>query len=416
MVIIEANGGFHLKGYSKVSFKTGEPLKKLKADGTPLRVQQSVLLARKNEQLPSKSYWRVQELAVAKQRQIEEWEKAAEAAAAGPAAPSGEMTVTSFYTTVFLPWLEELVKTGQKSHTTLVSYKRYWDTYLADHFNGTKTFKTYEPYIGAQFLQNLRRDDDDRPFGLNTIRHLHSTASGIFARATELGYCKHNPWRDIKVSSVPVIDAEQGEAFTEKEVEAMIANLDKDRNGRSDWNVQLAQCVLAVGIWAGLRPSEIAAMQWQSVDLTSATVTVRKAYVYGKEKPTTKTGKDRIVPFRDKLTPILKAWWETNGRPESGWVFPNRDGNPANLNILSDRIIRPNCVTHKMNWDGYAFYALRRGFGTLLVHDGWSCEEVAQAMGNSVDVVWKYYFVDDKGKLAADARERSRAKVAGGKQ
>jgi hypothetical protein len=59
MVIIEANGGFHLKGYSKVSFKTGEPLKKLKTDGTPLRVQQSVLLARKNEQLPSKSYWRV---------------------------------------------------------------------------------------------------------------------------------------------------------------------------------------------------------------------------------------------------------------------------------------------------------------------------------------------------------------------
>jgi integrase len=404
MVIIEANGGFHLKGYSKVSFKTGEPLKKLKTDGTPLRVQQSVLLARKNEQLPSKSHWRVQELAVAKQREIEEWEKTA------------EMTVTSFYTTVFLPWLEELVKSGQKSHTTLVSYKRYWDTYLADHFNGTKTFKNYEPYIGAQFLQNLRRDDDDRPYGLNTIRHVHSTASGIFARATELGYCKHNPWRDVRVSSVPVIDAEQGEAFTETEVEAMIANLDKDRNGRSDWNVQLAQCVLAVGIWTGLRPSEIAALQWQSVDLTSATVTVRKAYVYGKEKPTTKTGKDRIVPFRDKLTPVLKAWWEANGRHESGWVFPNRDGNPVNMNILSDRIIRPNCVTHKMNWDGYAFYALRRGFGTLLVHDGWSCEEVAQAMGNSVDVVWKYYFVDDKGKLAADARERSRAKVAGGKQ
>ena len=49
------------------------------------------------------------------------------------------------------------------------------------------------------------------------------------------------------------------------------------------------------------------------------------------------------------------------------------------------------------------------------MHDGWSCEEVAQAMGNSVDVVWKYYFVDDKGKLAADARERSRAKVGGAK-
>ena len=139
--------------------------------------------------------------------------------------------------------------------------------------------KNYEPYIGAQFLQNLRRPDDDRPYGINTIKHIHSVASGIFARATELGYCNDNPWRDIKVGNVPVIDAEQGEAFTEKEVEAMIANLEKDRNGKGDWNVQLAQTVLAVGIWAGLRPSETAALQWQSVDLTSATITVQKALV-----------------------------------------------------------------------------------------------------------------------------------------
>jgi integrase len=415
MVIIEANGGFHLKGYSNVSFKDGKPLDKLKADGTPLRVQQSILIARKDDTYRRKDDWRVQELAVAKQRQIEEWERAAEISTAEPAAPSGEMTVTTFYTTIFLPWMEELVKTGQKSHATLVSYKRYWDTYLTDHFNGTKTFKNYEPYIAAQFLQNLRRDDDDRPYGLNTICHIRSSASGIFARATELGYCKHNPWREIKIASVPVLDAEQGEAFTEKEVEAMIANLDKDRNGRSDWNVQLAQCVLAVGIWAGLRPSEIAALQWQSVDLTNSTINVRKAYVYGKEKPTTKTGKDRIVPFRDKLAPVLKAWWETNQRPEAGWVFPNRDGNPVDMNSLSDRIIGPNCATNKVNWEGYAFYALRRGCGTLLVHDGWSCEEVAQFLGNSVDVVWRYYFVDKKSKLATAARERSRAKAGGAK-
>jgi RNA recognition motif-containing protein len=156
-IVIEANGGFHLKTYSFVSIKTGELLERLKENGEPLKVQQSVLLARKNETYPSKSHWRVQELAVEKQRQIDEWERAVAVARAEPVAPSGDMTVTAFYETVFLPWLEELVKTGQKSHTTLVSYRRYWDTYLADHFNGTKTFKNYEPYIGAQFLKNLRR-------------------------------------------------------------------------------------------------------------------------------------------------------------------------------------------------------------------------------------------------------------------
>ena len=88
MVLIEANGGFHLKGYAKVSFKDGKPLQRLRADGTPLRVQQSVLLARKDDTYTSKSHWRVQELAVDKQRQIAEWEKASETATADPRLPA----------------------------------------------------------------------------------------------------------------------------------------------------------------------------------------------------------------------------------------------------------------------------------------------------------------------------------------
>jgi hypothetical protein len=54
------------------------------SNGTRLRL---LLLARKDETYPRKDHWRVQELAVAKQRQIEEWEKVAETATAEPAAP-----------------------------------------------------------------------------------------------------------------------------------------------------------------------------------------------------------------------------------------------------------------------------------------------------------------------------------------
>lgn len=86
-----------------------------------------------------------------------------------------------------------------------------------------------------------------------------------------------------------------------------------------------------------------------------------------------------------------------NGSPKSGWVFPNRDGNPANLNGL--------------DWKDDAFYALRRGCGSWLVQDGWNCEEVAQFLGNTRDVVWKYYFVDKQCELAGNARERSRRKA-----
>jgi integrase len=309
-----------------------------------------------------------------------------------------DMTVTDFYENVFLPWLEAMVKTRRKSHATLVTYERYWKTFLADHFSG-KTLKTYSPRIGAQFLQSLRREDGE-PYGEATIKHIHSTASGVFGQAVEREIIEHNPWRDVKVASVPFIGAEQGSAFTEEEVETMIASLDNP----------LAKCILAVGIWAGVRPSELAALQWSSIDLTSATLIVERAYVYGKEKATTKTGKARIVHFRDKLSPVLRAWWEANGRPESGWVFPNSGGNPVNVNALVE-VLRPNAEKAGIGWKG--LYALRRGCGSLLVQDGWNCEEVAQFLGNTQAVVWKSYFVDAACELSANARERSRAAAAG---
>jgi integrase len=398
--IFEASGGFHYRAYSTVDIVTGKPLS---AGGQSRRVQQSVLLARRDSTHTSKSCLPVQELAVVKAREIEAWETSE------AASPDAGTTVATFYESVFLPWLESLVVTGKKSHATLVTYKRYWKTYLAEHFR-TKTLMGYRPSIGEQFLRSLRREDG-KSLGESTVKHIHSTASGIFTRAAELGYIGHNPWREVKVANVPSVDVEQGEAFTEQDVETMIARLDSSRTPENDMTVRTAQTVLAVGIWAGLRPSECVALRWDAVDFEHETVTVHEAYVYGQHKSSTKTGRDRVVPFRDRLTPVLKSWWEATGRPQSGLVFSNRDGRPVNLNSLADRVIRPICEATGISWDGFGFYALRRGYGSLLVKAGWSCEEVAQAMGNTRDVVWKYYFVDRQCELAANARERERRKV-----
>jgi integrase len=398
--IFEASGGLHYRTYSHVDIATGKPLS---AAGESRRVQQSVLLARRDSTHTSKSCLRVQELAVVKAREIEAWETSE------AASPDAGTTVATFYETVFLPWLESLVSTGTKSHATVVTYKRYWKTYLAEHL-GTKTLTGYRPSVGEQFLRSLRREDG-KPLGETTVKHIHSTASGIFTRAAELGYVSHNPWRDVRVANVPSLDAEQGEAFTERDVETMIARLGSSHTPENDLTVRTAQTVLAVGFWAGLRPSEVAALRWEAIDFEHETLTVREAYVYGRHKASTKTGRDRVVPFRDRLTPVLKSWWEANGRPQSGLVFSNRNGRPVNLNSLADRVIRPTCEKTGVSWDGFGFYALRRGYGSLLVRSGWSCEEVAQAMGNTRDVVWKYYFVDHQCELAANARERERRKT-----
>lgn len=419
-----------------MNLETGKPLAKLREDGTPLRVQQSILLHHRDETFSSKSCWQVEELAVAKKKQIAEWEKAIRVAGE-PESPSTDITVTEFYKTHYLPWLESQVATKRKTHSTLVSTTRYWNCYCADFFNGTKRFSTFEPYVGQQWLENLRKDDGSH-YGEATLRHIHAVCSAIFARAIITGFAETvrtdkrevsaiNPWHSIKVSQAPQINAEQGEAFTEKQVKTLLDALDKAKQSKAGstdgrvsaekwaWDVELAKTIIAVGFYAGLRPSEIACLQWQSVNFKTAKITVCKAYVYGKENPETKTGKTRVVPFQYELTPVLQAWWELNGKPDSGWCSPNGRDNPVDMNSLSSRVIQPICDRTGATWAGYTFYALRRAYITDRVLAGWMPLAVAQAAGNSVAVIERHYFKDDKCDLANTAPEQEAATAGGGK-
>jgi integrase len=367
-------------------------------------------------------------LAAAKAKQIEQWEKAIKVAS--EPATSGDITVAEFYKTKYLPWLEAQVATDRKKYSTLVSAKRYWGCYCADFF-ADKRFSTFEPYVGRQWLESLRKDDGSH-FGEATLRHIHAVCSAVFARAISTGFAGTirtdkrevsaiNPWHSIKVSQAPQINAEQGEAFTEAQVLALFSALEKEKPATTEtraskkraWDIELAKTVISVGWGASMRPSEIACLRWTSIDWEKATITVMDSFVYGKQNSEPKTGKTRVVPFQYELTPILRAWWELNGKPDSGWVFPNSKNKPVSMNDLSSRIIQPMCDRAGVTWAGLTFYGLRRGGISRWVKSGWLLHEVAQAAGNSVQVIERHYYRDDKCELAAGARERVRQANAG---
>ena len=81
------------------------------------------------------------------------------------------------------------------------------------------------------------------------------------------------------------------------------------------------------------------------------------------------------------------------------------------MNDLSARIIGPALKQVGMEWEG--FYACRRGFGTMMVLAGATLDEVADAMGNSPDVVFRHYFKDKESKLAAKGMEKLRLAMGG---
>jgi len=153
--IYEKNGAFHWRCYSNVDIKTGVPLP-ANSDGKILRTLQSVVLVRKDDALHrSKGSPAVLTLATQRAEEIASWEqRATMAAEEGKRSPNGNMLVSDFYERVFLPMMERRANAGgdtKVKHATITTYRRYWSGYLKAHYNGSKTLRSYEPYMGSQF-------------------------------------------------------------------------------------------------------------------------------------------------------------------------------------------------------------------------------------------------------------------------
>jgi integrase len=414
---------FYLRVRSFVSIQTGELL--TDETGQPQRRQQKALLATRSDKYTSEKSPEVVALAGQLRRRIIHFEqntvtgqtvKSDSVTAAPPVKPNGEMTISTFFKDKFIPTKRGLRDSGKLAAVTFETYQNYWDLFLAKHFNGTLTFKNYESWMGREWLKNLRKDDDSL-YGENTVRKIRSVATAIFEEAREQGYLKdntppdHNVWKDIKQAKLPSEPTEQGIAYTEAEVEAMISNLDAELGDTTkplvearDTNIRNAQLALALGMWAGLRPSEMVALRWESVNLLTGTLKVCESIVEGVHAKRTKTGENRVVTYLEPLVPILQAWHKQQGSPKSGLVI-HKNGEPVSIKHLSDEIIKPMCEKAGLRWVG--MYGTRRACGTLLVQTGSSCEQGGKFLGNTPEVFRSHYWID-RGEASAAAADNYR--------
>jgi integrase len=332
-----------------------------------------------------------------------------------PIAPNGDITIAEFFEKVFIPAKRGLKDSGKLAAITFETYQNYWDLFLKKHLNHQQTFRNYSAWKGQSWLENLRKDDGSL-YGENTIRKIRSVATAIFEEAKERGFIdnnvppKHNPWKDIKQAKLPSVPTEQGIAYTESEVETIIRNLDTELGSNKhgvkarDANIRNAQIALLLGFFAGLRPSETAALRWENVDVLKGTLKVCESVVEGVHAKRTKTSENRVVTYLEPLVPVLQAWHKQQGSPKSGLVI-HKNGEHVSLRHLSDEIIKPSCEKHGLRWEGY--YGARRGCGTLLVQTGSSCEQGGKFLGNTPEVFRAHYWID-KGEASAEAADNYR--------
>ncbi|MFZ3377355.1 MAG: tyrosine-type recombinase/integrase [Chthoniobacterales bacterium] len=126
---------------------------------------------------------------------------------------------------------------------------------------------------------------------------------------------------------------------------------------------------VSIGLFAGLRPTEIQRLDWQQISLATKTITVLAR--------TTKTRETRYVPINDALL----TWLSPFVRPRGKIIGVNF---PAKWR----RVLRAAGFDHDRRWPQDA---MRHSFGSYWLALNKNRAELAELMGNSVQVIKQHY-------------------------
>jgi integrase len=164
----------------------------------------------------------------------------------------------------------------------------------------------------------------------------------------------------------------------------------------------------------GIRPGEIVRLTSEDLDWENMRLAVR----HGKSKSA-----KRILPMVDAVYIRLKAWYESLGKPETGWLFPSPKNPDRHIN--KKRIHDFHKVTLKAaelpsdtkDPEYFVPYAMRHTCFTEMANEGIPITHIAAAAGHSSILITQRYthpkeadirsaFERKQGRPIGDAKRR----------
>jgi len=223
-------------------------------------------------------------------------------------------------------------------------------------------FKVIKEELGDVKINDLKRSDiedwlSETEWSPRTRKNYLVTLTTIFNYAVKRDYCAENP---AAIIERPIMDDKAPGILTPGQTKIL---LDKTLACRRE---MLAP--IAIGLFAGLRRSELCSLDWSEIDLESKTIVV--------EGTKAKTRKRRVVTITDNLLAWLKPLVLNEGR-----VAPNVDAFGEKLkHLASDAEISP-----------WPHNALRHSFGSYFYAESKNENLTAAEMGNTPQMIFKHY-------------------------
>lgn len=257
-----------------------------------------------------------------------------------------------------------------------------------------------KPMHLLDFYRNLQEEGirEDRKKGVlsnKTIQHYHRVLSAIFESAVKWGMIKENPCSRV---SPPKIERKEMRCLDEEGVSKFMACLRNE-------NIKY-QAIIELFLVTGCRRGEIAALQWNNVDLEKGIIYIKQAAVYTPstgiiiKQPKT-VSSIRKIKLPTSTVDLLKDYrkyclaekikigdlWQKEEKERLGntwkdpeWVFATWDGyimHPDSFTDIFKKFIR------KHNLIDIRLHDLRHTSATLLINAGLNVRAVAQRLGHS---------------------------------
>jgi integrase len=199
----------------------------------------------------------------------------------------------------------------------------------------------------------------------SAVKHLRIFVRSIMQEALEQNYIRTNP---AKMLRVPKLKAVRRPFLTIEQVTALLKAAQWQRSERA---------LLRLILVTGLRPSELFALRWKSIDLDKGTLSITETVYRGKVREftkTTETGEVQRLMVPTQALDALAEWKSQSERTApDDYIFPNSEGGFISKENYQQRVLKPLAMAAKIPM--LNFQVLRR---TVATH--------AQSLGSLKDV------------------------------
>mgnify|MGYP001295360789 CR=1 FL=1 len=223
---------------------------------------------------------------------------------------SGKIGRSTYVSRKFADVAQDFLDWSSEHHQDMRHNKGRMKAHLLPRFGHMKLGD-----ITTSHIEAMRTDLYQTGLKRGTVERIVSLLSGVFEHARKSDRNLRNPTRDLtRIKS----QSKESRVFTEGETEAMLETgcvmynaptrgANKGKKVVDERRTAEAKAMIGLGLYAGLRASEVLGLSWQDINLERGIILVQRTAQDGVLRESTKNYETRKVPFRDTLRSLLES-------------------------------------------------------------------------------------------------------------